>query len=128
MRLVHLIAGWSIVGGFAVLWLWGVGAWIGERAVRRISGPGRAYWWLLGFLQAALLVQGVAGVILLILGGRATALHYVYGIVFPALLLVVAHVLARDMFARRPYIVFAWAAFFNVGLTLRALMTGLGFS
>jgi hypothetical protein len=128
MRLVHLIAGWAIVGGFALLWLWGVGAWVGERALRRISGPGRAYWWLLGTLQASLLIQAVVGVVLLFLGGSASVLHYVYGIVFPVLLLLVAHVLARDMFAHRPYIAFAWAGFFIFGLTLRALMTGLGYS
>lgn len=127
MRLVHLIAGWAIVGGFGLLWLWGVGAWIGERALRRISGPGRAYWWLLGALQASLLIQAIVGVVLLFLGGGASVLHYVYGIVFPVLLLLVAHVLAREMFAHRPYIVFAWAAFFIFGLTLRALLTGLGF-
>jgi hypothetical protein len=39
--------------------------------------------------------------------------------------LVVAHVVARGM-EREPWIPFAWAGFFCFGLTLRALMTGLG--
>ena len=127
MRLVHLVIGWSIVGGFAVLWLWGLATWVGERVLRRISGPGRPFWWILAFLQAAVLVQGIAGLVLVLMGDRASALHYVYGIVFPVLVLLTAHVLARDMFAHRPWIVFAWASFFNLGLTLRALMTGLGY-
>jgi hypothetical protein len=50
MRLVHLILGWSIILGFASLWLWGLGAWI----VRR--GTGRYFWWILAYVQAALLV------------------------------------------------------------------------
>jgi hypothetical protein len=127
VRLIHVVVGWAIVGGFALLWLWAMVTWVGERVVRRVSGPGRPFWWVLGSLQAALLLQAVAGSILLILGGRASALHYVYGVVFPVLLLLVAHVLARDTFARRPWLVFGWAAFFIFGLTLRALMTGLGY-
>jgi hypothetical protein len=35
-------------------------------------------------------------------------------------------VLARDAFSHRPWAPFALAAFFSFGLTLRALMTGLG--
>ena len=126
MRILHQAIGWSIVGSFAVLWLWAMATWVALR-IRRVSGPGRAFWWLLGFVQVALLLQGIAGVILLVMGGRATLLHYVYGIVFPVLLLLVAHVLARDdRFADRPWLVFGWASFFIFGLTFRALDTGLG--
>jgi hypothetical protein len=121
VRLLHLAIGWGIVGAFGILWLWGLVAWILRR------GPGRAFWWLVGAVQATLLVQALAGVILFIGGGRASLLHYVYGIVFPALVLAVAHVLARDAFTHRPWAPFALAAFFCCGLTLRALMTGLGF-
>jgi hypothetical protein len=120
VRLLHLLAGWSIVVAFGVLWLWGLGTWILRR------GPGRAFWWLVGFVQASVLVQAVIGVALLIGGGRVPALHYVYGAVFPVLVLTVAHVLARDAFAHRPWAPFALAAFFSFGLTLRALMTGMG--
>ena len=121
MRLIHAVVGYAIVGGFALLWLWGMGTWI----IRR--GPGRAFWWLVAFLQVSLLAQGVVGVVLLMLGGRASLLHYVYGVIFPILLLLVAHVAARERFADRPWLPFAVAAFFVFGLTLRALMTGLGF-
>lgn len=128
MRVVHQILGWAIVGGFGLLWLWSMGTWFGERVLRRVSGPGRPFWWVLGFLQGAILVQAIAGVILLLLGGRASALHYVYGVIFPVLLLLIAHVLARDAFAHRPWLVFGWAAFFIFGLTIRALATGSGWS
>ena len=120
MRLIHVVIGWSVVVGFGLLWPWGLGALI----IRR--NPGRPFWWLLGYLQVTLLVQGLAGVILLILGGRASALHYVYGVIFPVLILLVAHVLGRDAFAHRPWLPFTAAAFFCFGLTLRALMTGFG--
>jgi hypothetical protein len=121
VRPLHLLVGWSIVVAFGALWLWGLGTWILRR------GPGRAFWWLVGFVQASVLIQAVIGVVLLIGGGRVPALHYVYGVVFPVLVLTVAHVLARDAFAHRPWAPFALAAFFSFGLTLRALMTGVGF-
>lgn len=122
MRLVHTALGWAIVGAFALLWLWGMAALL----IRR--GPGRRYfWWLLAIVQGTLLVQAAAGVVLLLLGGRASALHYVYGVIFPVLVLMVAHVLAREQFAHRPWLPFSVASFFCFGLTLRALMTGLGY-
>ena len=121
MRLLHAALGWGIVGAFGVLWLWGLATWILRR------GPGRGFWWIVGFVQAGVLLQAVAGVVLLLLGGRAPALHYIYGVIFPVLVLLVAHVLARDAFAHRPWVPFAVGAFFTFGLTLRALMTGLGY-
>src|SRR5688500_15920667 len=121
MKLIHLAIGWSIVGAFAVIWLWGMGSLIFRK------GPGRRYWWLVAYVQATLLIQGIAGVILLIQGGRTSALHYVYGVIFPVLVLMVAHILAREQFAHRPWLPFSLAAFFCFRLTLRALMTGLGY-
>jgi hypothetical protein len=121
VRPVHAAIGWVVVAGFGALWIWGLGAWLARR------NPGRPFWWVVGFLQATILIQAAAGAILLLLGGRASWLHYVYGVVFPVLILLVAHVLARDAFAHRPWAPFAAAAFFVFGLTLRALMTGLGY-
>jgi hypothetical protein len=120
VRALHLVAGSAIVGGFGLLTVWGLATWILRR------GPGRAFWWVVGFVQGAVLLQALVGVVLLLIGGRATILHIVYGAVFPALVLGVAHVLARDAFAHRPWAPFAMASFFCLGLTLRALMTGLG--
>jgi hypothetical protein len=98
---------------------------MGALIIRR--PPGRRFWWPVTFVQVTLIVQAVAGVILLLLGGKASALHYVYGVIFPGLVLIVAHVLAREQFAHRPWLPFAIASFFCLGLTLRALMTGLGY-
>jgi hypothetical protein len=119
VRLAHLLLGWSIVAAFGIVWIWGLVTWI----VRR--GPGRYFWWVVAYVQAVVLIQGLVGVILLVAGGRVPVLHYVYGVVFPVLVLLTAHVLARDAFANRPWAPFALAAFFSFGLTLRALMTGL---
>ena len=121
MRLIHTGIGWAIVVTFGVIWLWGMGALVFRR------GPGRRYWWLVAFIQVTLILQGIAGVVLLLTGGRASALHYVYGVIFPGLVLIVAHVLGREMFAHRPWLPFSIASFFCLGLTLRALMTGLGY-
>jgi hypothetical protein len=127
VRLVHEILGWTVVGGFALLWLWSMGTWLAVNVLRRASGPGRAFWWWLAILQGSLLVQGLGGTILLFLGGRASALHYVYGFIFPVLVLLGAHVAARnERWADRPWLVFGWAAFVISASTARALMTGLG--
>ena len=83
---------------------------------------------MLAVLQVLLILQLVAGVTLLALGHRADSLlHYGYGALFPAIVLVIAHVFARDMEAESDtWKVFAVASFFIFGLTLRALTTGLG--
>src|SRR5205814_1328699 len=58
--------------------------------------------------------------------GRPPLLHYAYGIVFPALLIGVAHWFTRSLEQPPYHVFFTGAAFFILGLTLRALMTGLG--
>ena len=122
MRQVHLVIGWAVVVGFGVLWLWAMGAWIARR--REVH---RWFWTVLGVLQGTLIVQVIAGVILLFLGERRQLLHYLYGSLFPVFVLVAAHVIARDLQDERaPYQVFGFATFIVFGLTLRALTTGLG--
>jgi hypothetical protein len=118
----HAVVGFAIVGGWFVLMAWGGIA----RLVKR--EPNEWFWRLLAVLQVLLGVQLVAGVTLLALGHRADAwLHYFYGIVFPVIVLVIAHVFARGLEDESDtWKVFAWAAFFIFGLTLRALTTGLG--
>lgn len=126
--------GFAVVAIFAFGWIWGLAA----RITRR--GPGDAYWAWLTVAQVTAALQAVLGTILLILGRRVVAqgalggtLHYVYGYL-PLLLFVVAHVVARSGTARaigidrpvQPWVPFAWASFICFGLTLRALMTGLG--
>ena len=53
-------------------------------------------------------------------------LHYVYGALFPAVVLAYAHNQARGRFAEVPWAVFGIAALVCFGLTFRALQTGLG--
>ena len=134
MLKLHEYAGFTIVGVFAIGWLWPLGAWI----VRR--GPGELYWRWLTVVQVLVGLQTLFGLWLFLVDGlRAdTLLHYAYGF-FPILLLVAAHWVARQMVAPpepdeegetplrvRPWVPFGWVAFFCFGLSLRAVMTGLG--
>jgi hypothetical protein len=118
---VHKYVGYVIVSAFGVMFLWGLISFILKRE------PNQWWWRLLGVLQAILIVQLVAGITLLALGHRRPLLHYAYGAVFPAIVLVGAHVIARGLDTEEDaWKVFAVASFFLFGLTLRALTTGLG--
>jgi hypothetical protein len=118
----HAAIGFAIVGGWGAMFLWGVIAFLVKRE------PNKWFWRLLAALQALLLAQLAAGLLLLALGNRADGLlHYLYGVVFPAIVLVVAHVVARGLENEEDtWKAFAVASFFVFGLTLRALTTGLG--
>ena len=123
MSRVHLYVGYVVPAGFALLALWTLIAFLRNRSP---SGP---YWTLLGFLQVVLGLQVLIGGILFLSGlepaGGIAWLHYAYGGLFPAAVLVAAHRFAgkhQDV----AWVVFGAAAFVNFGLTLRALMTGLG--
>jgi hypothetical protein len=127
---VHEVVGYVVVGVFAVGWLWGLGAWVVKR------GPGQGFWAWLTVEHVVAGVQAVLGLILLLLGRRPTTwLHYVYGI-GPFVVLAIGHVMAREIRNMapnpktgrtiQPATIFAWASFICFGLTLRALMTGLG--
>jgi hypothetical protein len=131
---LHRVVGFAVVAIFALGWIWGLGA----RILRR--DPGDAFWVWLSVAQIVAGLQAVLGTILLLVGRRVEAggalgglLHYVYGYL-PLLLFVVGHVVARAGSARaigidrpvRPWVPFAWVSFISFGLTLRALMTGLG--
>jgi hypothetical protein len=116
----HRIEGFVIVAGWGVLFFWGIGLFLLKREA------GRLYWGLLAGLQVLLGLQLVAGMVLLATGGRQPLLHYLYGSVFPAVVLVVCHVLTRGLEKPPYHLFFTWGAFFVFGLTARALMTGLG--
>jgi heme A synthase len=122
---VHEYIGFSIPAGFLILTLWTVAAWI------RNKTPGPWFWRLVAILQVVLGLQIVIGGTLFLLGHRPHPngpvwLHYVYGGLFPAALLIYAHRLARSRFEEVPWVVFGIAAFVCFGLTFRALQTGLG--
>jgi hypothetical protein len=120
MTAFHRIEGFAIVIGWGVLFLWGVGLFILKR------DAGRLYWGLLTVLQVLLGLQLLAGLVLFVTGGRPSVLHYLYGAVFPAIVLVVCHVLTRGLEKPPYHLFFTIGAFFVFGLTARALMTGLG--
>jgi heme A synthase len=118
---VHKYIGLFVVAVFTVGWVWGLGAWILKR------GPGDGFWIWVTVAQIVAGAQALIGVLVYLLGYRApTLLHYAYGI-FPIVALVAAHSYARRPdFQERPWVPFAWVAFICFGLTLRAVMTGLG--
>jgi hypothetical protein len=120
MHTVHRVMGFAVVGGWGLLFLWGLVLFIAKR------DAGRLYWGLVTALQVLLGLQLAAGLWLLASGGRPPLLHYAYGVLFPALLLVVAHVLTRGVTKPPYHVFFTLASFFIFGLTLRALQTGLG--
>ncbi|MGH2554996.1 MAG: hypothetical protein ACRDHO_04680 [Actinomycetota bacterium] len=121
MGTVHEFIGFAIVGLGAILPLWGLVALIVKRE------PNRWFWRIVAVLQVALALQLIAGVVLLASGRRLPSiLHFLYGVVFPAVVLVVAHVIGRGLAEEEDtWKVFAVAGFFLFGLTLRALTTGL---
>lgn len=118
---LHRVVGFAVVGLFAVGWLFGLGVWVSRRQA------GDWFWRWLVAAQLVAIVQALVGTVLLAMGRRPTDwLHYVYGY-GPILIFVVSHALARDEnFRDRPWVPFAAASFISFGLTLRALMTGLG--
>ena len=126
MSELHRYIGFSIPTGFAVLLLWTIYTLIRNRP------PHDWFWSLLGILQVVIAVQVVVGAILFAVGLRPPQqdlrwLHYFYGGLFPAIVLIAAHSVAqRERFREIPWMVFGFAAFINFGLTSRALMTGLG--
>ncbi|MGH2573499.1 MAG: hypothetical protein ACRDGU_08490 [Actinomycetota bacterium] len=121
MNTIHAAVGFAIVGGWFVFFVWGLIGWLAKR------DPGAWYWRFLAFLQLLLALQLAAGVVLLAAGRTQSLLHYAYGLLFPVIAVVVAHVLARGMEqGRDALLVFVIGSFVVFGLTLRALATGLG--
>jgi hypothetical protein len=119
-RELHRVIGFSLAGCWTLLLVAGV-----SLALRR-RDAGRLYWGLLGLLEVALGVQVLAGLAVLAAGGRAPLLHYLYGAVVPALLLVEAHLLGSRLKELPKHLLFTIAAAVNLLLTARALATGLG--
>ena len=120
MARFHIIEGFVIVGGWGLLFLFGVGLFITRRDANRV------YWGLLAGLQILLGIQLLVGLVLLFGGGRQPLLHYLYGAVFPALVIGVCHLFTRGLEKPPYHLFFTIGSFFVFGLTARALMTGLG--
>lgn len=125
MNTVHRYLGIAIVAAFVVIGTWGLVL----RLLRRDEAP-RSFWGFQHYTENVLVVQVVAGVILLVMGRRVAGgplvwLHYLYGSLFPLIAIVGGRIagLRRE---EHDYVGLAWGAFFAAGLTTRALMTGLG--
>lgn len=120
----HRFIGYGVPAAFLCLALWAGWCLIRNRE------PGDGFWKLLAGAQVILGVQVLAGVILLLIGHRANPigpewLHYlVYGSLFPAGVLMVAHIQGHKH-EQVSWIIFGGAAFVNFGLTFRALQTAL---
>jgi hypothetical protein len=83
METVHLILGVTVLATNAVAGAWGGAAWLWRR-------PSVWFWYLLRAAQVAVVIQVLAGTILLLTGRQAPDdLHYVYG-VLPLLVTVLA--------------------------------------
>ncbi len=121
MTEIHRIVGFVVVGIFTIGWLFGLVLWIGRR------DAGGWFWRWLVAAQVVAILQAFLGLILLLLGRRPpTSLHYVYGF-GPLVIFAIGHLLAREeAFRSKPWAPFALASFISFGLSLRALMTGLG--
>ena len=120
----HKYFGWAVPIGFGLLFLWSLYCFI------RNKQPNDRYWSLLGVMQVFVGIQVIVGAILFVMGLRPPTspvwLHYAYGGLFPAALLMFAHRLGNTKFESVPWIPFGGASFLICGLTVRALMTGLG--
>ena len=122
----HKYFGWAVPIGFGILALWAIYSLIRNRQ------PHDRFWSLLGVMQVLVAIQVVVGAILLLMGLQPPPtdapiwLHYAYGGLFPAALLMLAHRLGSTRFESVPWIPFGAASFLICGLTVRALMTGLG--
>ncbi|MDQ3941413.1 MAG: hypothetical protein M3238_08695 [Actinomycetota bacterium] len=119
----HRYLGFPIPVGFGVLALWALYLFLRNR------DPAGGFWNLLGILQVVIGVEVVVGAVLFLSGAAPPTdpvwLHYAYGGLFPAALLVGAHRLARAH-EEIAAVAFGVAALLISGLTTRAFMTGLG--
>ena len=83
MEDVHLVIGIAVLVGNLAAGAWGAAAWLRQR-------PSVAFWYLLRIAQATVVLQVIAGTILLMLGKEARdGLHYLYG-VLPLLVALLA--------------------------------------
>jgi hypothetical protein len=121
------VLGFAIIGSWATICGWALAL----RLLRYEETP--TFWRAVSVAQVLLVVQLVAGLVLLALGerpgragagGLSTLFHLMYGLGFPVIVLLVGHSVAR---AGRysPHSVFALVGLVIFGLTARAWQVGL---
>src|SRR5688572_26875996 len=117
MNNIHLYVGYSVPVAFALLALASLASFLRNRE------PGAWYWNLLGLAQVVVGIQVIVGAVLFAMGRRAGGdipwLHYAYGGLFPAALLVAAHRFAARH-KEAAWIFFGVASLLIAGLTMRA--------
>lgn len=97
----------------------------------RVAGRPESPAWLRAlqhWTENTLIVQIVLGGILFLAGrrviGELAFLHYFYGSLFPFIAIVGGRIAALRR-EEHDYVGLAWGAFFALGLTARAMLTGL---
>lgn len=121
---LHFWLGSAIVVAFLVLALFGFVL----RIMRREEEP-TAFRAIQFWTENLLILQTVGGIVLLLMGRRVVGegfviLHYFYGSLFPFIAIVGGRIAALRR-ERHDYVGLAWGAFFALGLTARAMLTGL---
>ena len=119
------VVGFLLIGAWAVLALWAL-------ALRLTGRHTPLVWRAVSVAQILLALQLVVGLVLLVLGrrpgpaasGTDLAFHLAYGIVFPLVVLVVGHRVAREG-RYSPHTTFAVVGLVIFGLTARAWMVGV---
>lgn len=98
--------------------LWGLFLWF------RGSNPSGSYLGALILAEGVAVLQGLIGIVLLILGNRpADALHYLYG-VLAVITLPSAYFYGDRASERRDSLILGLAGLFLVGVAIRSMTTG----
>lgn len=120
MHLIHDRLSLSVMIFWAAVGLWGVFAFVrGGGLSGSIAGA-------LAIGQALVVVQVLAGVVLVALGGRPPeTTHYLYGVT-GILVLPFAWSFLRERDQRQALIVYSLLALFIAGLAFRGMTTGQG--
>ena len=121
------LLGFLLIGSWAVICGWSLAL----RFSKYEETP--TFWRFVSLAQILLVLQLVAGVVLLLMGrrpgpaddGRTLAFHLAYGLLFPLITLIVGHKVARDG-KYDAHSVFAVVGLVIFGLTARSWMVGTG--
>lgn len=123
MLVVHRWVAYAVMALLLVVLLSAVGLRVAGRAESPVWLRALQHW-----TENTLIVQIVLGGILFVSGRRVLGdlafLHYFYGSLFPFIAIVGGRIAALRR-EEHDYVGLAWGAFFALGLTARAMLTGL---
>ena len=120
------VIGFAVMGSWVIIMFWSLAL----RLSRYEDTP--TFWRAVSVAQLLLIAQLVVGIVLFLMGrlpgpegGIGTILfHLAYGVVFPLLVLLVAHGFARSG-RWNPHSIFAVVGLVNFALAVRAWMVGI---